>query len=113
MCNTSADSPSARSTGTRCPVTASIGQTMLFSTACEPSPVNEQRVVEVWAARGGGGWRPLLRLEKDRWPMKLFQYGQVRFPAGKGADGEVWLCPMATNLDQVSVRLPLDCQDWR
>jgi hypothetical protein len=66
------------------------GGNLFFSTVCEPSKVNETECLAIWYSENGGQWEPLLKLHKDIWPKKLFQYGYVFFPAGQGRDRELW-----------------------
>ena len=80
---------------------------MFLSTVCEPSAVNETRHTTLWGRRSGE-WRELLRFAKDRWPMKLMQYGQLLFPTGPGDEHHLWFTPFATVEDQTSLKVPLD-----
>lgn len=84
------------------------GDRLLFSTACEPSRVNTRRVAEVWMSTQEAGWCRIAHFEKDWLPMKLFQYGQVLFPAGTGESGYLWLTPFATRGDQLSLKIRHD-----
>lgn len=84
-----------------------IGDKLFFSTACEPSAVNRSRDVVVWTSNDGVRWRRFLSVRKDRWPMKLFQYGQILFPNGDGPNDTLWLTPFATRGDQASWRFSL------
>ncbi|MDX2464215.1 MAG: hypothetical protein QNK31_06865, partial [Porticoccus sp.] len=73
---------------------------------CEPSKVNKSKNVVVWASNDKGeNWKPIISFQKDIWPMKLFQYGQVRFPAGDNLGPYLWLTPQGTNSDQISMRI--------
>lgn len=78
---------------------------LFFSTVCEPSEVNEQRYVELWASKDGVQWKCILKLQKDFWPMKLFQYGQIIFPTGGGNRDFVFFTAFATKTDQHIFRL--------
>lgn len=74
-----------------------------FSTSVEPSRINTSRGAEVWASRDDGRtWTRAFTFKKDGLPSKLFQYGQVLFPAGPGCPGRLWLTPFATQWDQTS-----------
>ena len=84
-----------------------VGDRLFFSTVCEPSVVNIERVAAVWTTRDGSSWSTLARFSKDRWPMKLFQYGQVLFPSGTMSEERLWMTPFATRGDQRSVRVEL------
>jgi hypothetical protein len=49
----------------------------------EPSAVNPDRNVRVYGSLDGIRWQSLLACRKDRWPMRLFQYGNAFLPDGK------------------------------
>ena len=57
---------------------------VFFSTMVEPSEVNRDPHVRIYAGRESDdkNWRPLLAWRKDRWPMGLFQYGNAFLPDG-------------------------------
>jgi hypothetical protein len=55
---------------------------VFFSTMVEPSDVNRDRNVRIYAGGSAEDWRPLLAWRKDRWPMGLFQYGNAFLPDG-------------------------------
>jgi hypothetical protein len=84
-----------------------VGDRLFFSTAIEPSTHNKTRYVEVWGSKGGEQWQVIRRFQKDCWPMKAFQYGQVKFPAGQGDNTHLWLTPLATENDQHTLKIPL------
>jgi len=52
-----------------------------FSTACEPSAVNDTRQAFVYRVTADLSLRRMAQFKKDRMPMKLGQYGQLRLPA--------------------------------
>lgn len=56
---------------------------MFFSTMAEPSKVNPSRSVSVFGSGNGADWRSLAAWDKDRWPMKFFQYGNAFLPDGE------------------------------
>ena len=60
-----------------------VGHDIFFSTMVEPSKRNPDRFVRIFGSRGGSDWRPLLAWQKDRWPMRLFQYGNAFLPDGE------------------------------
>jgi hypothetical protein len=70
-----------------------LGTHLFFSTAAEPSDVNSTRSVEVWYSETGDAWRRLRSFIPDAWPSRLFQYGQVLFPAGPGDGRHVFFTP--------------------
>jgi len=56
---------------------------MFFSTMVEPSEVNRDRMVRVYASSDGQSWSSGLEWKKDAWPMKYFQYGNAFLPSGE------------------------------
>jgi len=84
-----------------------VGDTHVFGTACEPSSVNNQSMVALLAAPMGDThrWTELIRLPKDIWPMKLFQYGQILFPNGINPGPDLYFTPMGVRGDNKTYRL--------
>ncbi len=60
-----------------------VGRDVFFSTMVEPSTENTDRFVRLFGGRNGRDWRPLLAWQKDRWPMRFFQYGNAFLPDGE------------------------------
>ena len=60
-----------------------VGQNIFFSTMVEPSEVNTDSHVRIYGSREGQAWQPLLAWQKDRWPMRFFQYGNAFLPDGE------------------------------
>lgn len=58
---------------------------VFFSTMVEPSGVNLHRNACLYGSSDGIQWDCLLQWQKDRWPMGLFQYGNVLLPDGNNA----------------------------
>lgn len=56
---------------------------MFFSTMVEPSAVNLSGSVKLFGSADGREWNELRAWRKDRWPMKLFQYGNAFLPDGE------------------------------
>jgi hypothetical protein len=56
---------------------------MFFSTMVEPSQINPSRSVSLFGSGEGAEWRSLAAWDKDRWPMKFFQYGNAFLPDGE------------------------------
>lgn len=84
------------------------GNWLFFSTAVEPSEVNRTKYAELWASPDGSVWKCILRLKKDMFPMRYFQYGQIFFPAGNFTDKDhIWFSPFATEKSNHSYRLYL------
>lgn len=63
-----------------CRVRASV----FFSTMVEPSEVNQDQEVHIFGAttNHAPSWQPLISWQKDRWPMRFFQYGNAFLPDG-------------------------------
>src|SRR5699024_507476 len=89
------------------------GGRLFFSTVAEPSDINRTDAVELWrSGNEGDSWRKLKEFQKDIGHMKLFQYGQLKFPNGPG-DGEyIWFTRYATKGDHRIMRIPLDECGW-
>jgi hypothetical protein len=81
-----------------------VGTRLFFSTVCEPSRVNRPRAAVIWESSDGVAWHRFLNFPKDALPMKLFQYGQIRFPVGNGDGNSLWITPFATKYDQISMK---------
>jgi hypothetical protein len=58
------------------------GSSLFFSTMAEPSSTNTAEEVRLYGSVGGAHWENLLQYKKDRWPMRLFQYGNIFLPDG-------------------------------
>jgi hypothetical protein len=59
-----------------------VGDAVFFTTMIEPSAVNLEQSVGLYGSAGRTAWQRLGYWRKDRWPMKLFQYGNASLPAG-------------------------------
>jgi hypothetical protein len=80
------------------------GEICAFGTVVEPSKVNRSREAVVWLSKDGGdSWHRGMAFRKDWLPTRLFQYGQVLFPAGPGDGNTLWLTPYGAQPDQVSL----------
>ncbi len=73
-----------------------VGNHLFFSTAVEPSTVNASREAVIWGSPDGEKWKRIAAFRKDRWPMRLFQYGQIFFPAGENESDFLFFTPFAT-----------------
>jgi hypothetical protein len=62
-----------------------VGRDVFFSTMVEPSTENRDRFVRIFGGSDGQDWRPLLAWQKDRWPMRFFQYGNAFLPDGQNS----------------------------
>jgi len=59
-----------------------VGSSIFFSTMVEPSRTNPERNVCLFGSSDGQNWQRLLQWRKDRWPLRLFQYGNAFLPDG-------------------------------
>jgi len=64
-----------------------VGDCVFFSTMAEPSAINSSRDVYLYGSPDGTRWQRLQQWTKDRWPMRLFQYGNAFLPDGKNTTG--------------------------
>lgn len=72
-------------------------ETLVFSTAVEPSEINIRPFAEVWVSGDGVNWRKLQEFRKDFLSLKYFQYGQVLFPNICAPTKDILYCtPFAT-----------------
>ena len=55
---------------------------IFFSTMVEPSKVNLTGQVTLIGSDNGAAWQQIGSWHKDRWPMRLFQYGNAVLPDG-------------------------------
>lgn len=78
-----------------------VGSRLFFSTMVEPSKVNRDRTVRVYAgdAHDPHVWRPSLQWQKDRWHMALFQYGNAFLPDGRNTTPYLAISTAAVTLD--------------
>ncbi|MBW1673126.1 MAG: hypothetical protein JRJ45_05680 [Deltaproteobacteria bacterium] len=84
-----------------------VGESLFFSTAVEPSKANRCRDACIWGSKDGETWKCIARFGKDIWPMKLFQYGQIFFPAGENNSDYLWFTPFATEKHLTIQRLDI------
>lgn len=83
-----------------------IGDSLFFSTAREPSKINKLNAAVVWCSHDlGGSWTRHSVHKKDIFPMKAFQYGQVRFPIMRNSGREGWMSFMGTVNDGQSEKI--------
>ena len=85
-----------------------INNELFFSTVCEPSKVNKSNFVELWSSDDSKNWKLILKLKKDIWHKKYFQYGQIKFPYNENNSNFLWFTPLATEFDQKSFKIDLN-----
>jgi hypothetical protein len=62
-----------------------VGHNLFFSTMIEPSRVNLETLSCLYGSLNGATWVPQLSWKKDRWPFRLFQYGNSLLPDGENS----------------------------
>src|SRR5690242_5923125 len=84
-----------------------VGDNLFFSTMVEPSDVNRDPTVRVYAAdtHTPNHWQPALQWQKDRWPMGLFQYGNAFLPNGNNATPYLAVTTIAVQPDDLVTSL--------
>jgi hypothetical protein len=86
-----------------CISAARVGSRLFFSTMVEPSEVNLDPVVRVYArdVRDPERWHSLLSWRKDPWPMKFFQYGNAFLPDGQNTTQYLAVTTVAVESDDM------------
>ncbi len=85
----------------------SVGTQVFFSTMVEPSQVNRDRQVRIYAGRtvGDAEWNAVLSWQKDIWPMGLFQYGNALMPDGPNTTPFLVLTTVAVQHDDMATMI--------
>jgi hypothetical protein len=80
-----------------------VGSLLFFSTMVEPSEVNHGSDIRVYGAdtRVPQQWQALLSWRKDRWPMRLFQYGNAFLPDGENLSSCLAITTIAVDADDM------------
>lgn len=83
------------------------GNELFFSTMVEPSKVNQDRTVRLYAGspRDPERWLPVLSWRKDGWPMKFFQYGNAFLPDGPNRTQYLAVTTIAVEADDMALSL--------
>ena len=78
-----------------------VGPGVFFSTMVEPSEVNQDQEVRIFGAptNHSGSWQALLSWQKDRWPMRFFQYGNAFLPDGDNTSSLLAVTTIAVKPD--------------
>jgi hypothetical protein len=83
-----------------------VGQNLFFSTMVEPSEVNRDRQVRIYAGRTNSrSWESPLAWNKDIWPMALFQYGNAFLPDGDNTSSCLALTTVAVDCHDIVTSL--------
>jgi hypothetical protein len=78
-----------------------VGDSIFFTTMVEPSEVNCDQFVRIFGGRSGRSWKCLLAWEKDRWPMRFFQYGNAFLPSGENPTSCLAVSTVAVESDDL------------
>ena len=73
----------------------------------EPGFVNSDRNVCLYGSADGDTWHRIFQRPKDRWPMRVFQYGNAFLPDGINTSGFLAVTTIATE------RCDLETTIWR
>jgi hypothetical protein len=84
-----------------------VGDSVFFSTMVEPSAINPERSVYLYGSPNGDQWQQIPQGKKDRWPIRLFQYGNAFLPDGKNTTR--WLAVTTIALEKSGLETAL----WR
>ena len=83
-----------------------------LASVCEPSDINDIKYSRVYKfnddsidSRDGN---VLIRIKKDIFPMKLFQYGQINFPYGSESGNFLYITPMSLVGDQKTYQIKIN-----
>jgi hypothetical protein len=82
-----------------------VGRDVFFSTMVEPSAKNTDRCVRIYNGRNGRDWRPVLAWQKDRWPMRFFQYGNAFLPDGENSTSYLAVTTIAVESEDMITSL--------
>lgn len=83
----------------------SVGNAVFFSTMVEPSVINSNRNVRLYGSSDGLEWQSFLQRQKDRWPIRLFQYGNAFLPDGKNTTGLLAVTTIAVEQDDLETSI--------
>ncbi len=78
-----------------------VGEATFFSTMVEPSEVNRSREAQLVGSSDGSNWQVLARWQKDKWPMRYFQYGNAFLPDGENATSYLAASTIAVERDDL------------
>lgn len=84
-----------------------VGDWLFFSTAIEPSKANKTKYAEIWASPNGKDWKCIVRLKKDIWSSRYFQYGQIFFPSSTSSQTALWFSPFALQYSNNSYKIDI------
>lgn len=96
---TLSDLPSSSIEGCR------VGDSIFFTTMVEPSDVNRDQSVRIFGGGRDAPFQCLLSWEKDRWPMRFFQYGNAFLPTGENPTDYLAMSTIAVKNDDLTTSI--------
>jgi hypothetical protein len=79
---------------------------IFFSTMVEPSEVNPDRHVRIYASDPSAkNWQPQLTWKKDPWPSRFFQYGNAFLPDGDNTTPYLAVTTIAVTPDDMTTSI--------
>ena len=81
------------------------GSALFFSTMAEPSEMNTTRALDLVGSVNGNQWQVLAHWQKDNWPMRYFQYGNILLPDGNNATDFLAATAVAVKQDDLTTTL--------
>jgi hypothetical protein len=82
-----------------------VSDAVFFSTMIEPTNVNQDQDARLYASVDGESWHNLLAWQKDIWPKRLFQFGNVLLPDGRNTGNILALTTVAVKNDDLQTSL--------
>lgn len=82
-----------------------------FSTAIEKSKHKIIKSAKIWHSKDGTKWKDIVHLGRSFLPLRIFQNGQIIFPAGPGDNKNLWFWSLATLGDNQSYYIKYDDLD--
>lgn len=72
-----------------------VADSVFFTTMIEPSAVNRDRTVAIYASAESTVWPRLVSWKKDVWHVQMFQYGNAFLASGNNATNLLAVTPVA------------------
>jgi hypothetical protein len=94
-----ADLPSSSIFGCR------VRNSIFFSAMVEPSAANPSREVHIVGSSDTNDWQIVARWQKDKWPMRYFQYGNALLPDGENTSKILAATAVAVEQDDLVTTL--------
>jgi hypothetical protein len=82
-----------------------VGEAIFFSTMVEPSAINPDQHVRLFASENGKQWNSPFAWKKDSWPIRFFQYGNAFLPDGNNTSGALAVSTIAVESEDLQTSL--------